>query len=406
MSFNVNYKENDSYNDKMVIRISVARQMNPKREDRFGHYIYWKNYKNGKENKCNFSSFGLNHKNNSKVIPGFNDIATIAPWMIPWFKDKSIPYTHTVQSNYKVDWICPNCGAEIRNRSISNFYNYGKVICPNCSDGISYPERFIANLLNKCDVNFKFHHCFEWSNRRFYDFYIPSFNMIIETHGKQHYTNTWSSYVDSKTSISIQDNDKYKEKLAKENGILNYIVLDCSQSDCDYIRNSIMSSILPDFINFDNIDWENIGKKSLTSVFIQVINCIKDGLTKQELMEKFKLSDYTIYRYVKRAKNIGMLKNDFSFSRKKATCSKQKKKRKILPTKDKGNNLLTKREVDVCSLAVQGYEFKEIANMLGVGYTTIVTHKKNAYKKLNISTKKELISLYQKSEYLQQTLKL
>lgn len=68
--------------------------------------------------------------------------------------------------------------------------------------------------------------------------------------------------------------------------------------------------------------------------------------------------------------------------------------------------MLTKREVDVCSLAVQGYEFKEIANMLGVGYTTIVTHKKNAYKKLNISTKKELISLYQKSEYLQQTLKL
>lgn len=311
MSFNVNYKEGDIYNDRVVTMISVSRQMNPRRKGRFGHYIYWKNLKNNTENRCNFSSFGMNNKRYNNVQVGVNDIATVAPWMVPWFKDKTVPYTHTVQSNHKVDWICPNCGAEIKNRTICNFYNYKKVICPNCSDGISYGERFLSNLLNVFKIKFDTQKSFNWSEGKIYDFYIPEFDMIVETHGKQHYTNTWSAYVDSKSNISIQDNDKYKKRLAIKNNIKNYVVIDCTMSDFDYVKNSIMSSVLVEFLDFSNVYWEEIEKKSLRSVFSNVIDFLNSGGSKSDAAIMFHISEHTVYEYLKRAKKIGLL-NSYS----------------------------------------------------------------------------------------------
>ena len=48
--------------------------------------------------------------------------------------------------------------------------------------------------------------------------------------------------------------------------------------------------------------------------------------------------------------------------------------------------LLTKREVDVMVLIVQGFINKEIADRLNIGLTTVVTHRKNVMEKLGIKS--------------------
>lgn len=405
MTFNVNYKNGDVYNDKVVTGISVTRRMKPKREDRFGHYVYWKNYKKCTEGKCNFSSFGLNNSAYRKVKQGINDIATVAPWMVSWFKDSAVPYTHAVTSKHKVDWICPYCGAEIKNRPIVNFYYYKKVICPNCSDGMSYPERFLSNLFTSCNIDFQFHKHFSWSNGREYDFYIEPLNMIIETHGKQHYTNTWSVWVDQKQSMSIKDIDELKEMLAKNNNIQHYVVLNCSESNHEYISQSILSSILVNFYDFSNVDWRDIGIKSLKSIFMNIVDSYNAGHSQEETLKMFKVSSYTYYRYIKKAKALDLL--DKNITPPKIKANKRTYKNTIksgertISTECMG---LTKREIEVCALAVREKEFKEIGQIIGVAYTTVVEHKKNAYKKLSVHTKRELIDLYQSDANLRNIL--
>ena len=44
--------------------------------------------------------------------------------------------------------------------------------------------------------------------------------------------------------------------------------------------------------------------------------------------------------------------------------------------------ILSDREIEVMSLIVQGYINKEIANRLGIGLTTVFTHRKNIMEKL------------------------
>lgn len=402
MSFYVNYKDGDIYNDKVVTRVFVTRQMNPHRKDRLGHYVCWKDITKELEGKCTLHLFGLNHHKHRNVQQGVNDIATVAPWMIPWFKDPNVPYTHTVTSKHKVDFICPYCGMEVKNKIISNVCHYNKVVCPNCGDGISYPERFLSNLLTICGVDFEFHKIFLWSNGREYDFYIKPLNMIIETHGKQHYTNTWSSGADKKYAMPIQDNDVYKEELASAHGIKHYVILDCQKSDYMYIENSIKSSILVDYFDFSNIDWRDIGVKSSKSIFMNVIESYLAGICREDTIDMFKISDYTYHRYLRKAKKLGLIDRIIRQPRKitstKTTAIGRQREGRV------NSNELTPREIQVCSLAVQDLEFKEIAQILGVAYTTVVTYKENSYKKLNVHNKKELIQLYNSSETLKNLL--
>ena len=44
-----------------------------------------------------------------KVVKGYNDIATTAPWMIKYFSNKDDAYKYTMKSSNKVLTKCPNC---------------------------------------------------------------------------------------------------------------------------------------------------------------------------------------------------------------------------------------------------------------------------------------------------------
>ena len=53
-----------------------------------------------------------------------------------------------------------------------------------------------------------------------------------------------------KTLIEEQINDSFKEKLAKDNGIEKYIVINCKESDLSYIKNNVLNSELSKIFDF------------------------------------------------------------------------------------------------------------------------------------------------------------
>ena len=158
---------------------------------------------------------------------------------------------YSLKSGKKIKVVCPKCGMEYTIK-VCHFVEIG-CKCPKCSDGISYPNKYMYCVVEQLVDKFSTEKKFEWSNGKKYDFYIKELNCIIEAHGRQHYEDcSWS------TAKEQQKNDKYKYELAKINGIENYIVIDCRISTHDFIKNSILNNkdFLALFPNIEDINWD------------------------------------------------------------------------------------------------------------------------------------------------------
>ncbi|NLW78940.1 MAG: helix-turn-helix transcriptional regulator [Ruminococcaceae bacterium] len=55
---------------------------------------------------------------------------------------------------------------------------------------------------------------------------------------------------------------------------------------------------------------------------------------------------------------------------------------------------LTQREHDVFELLIKGKKMREIADELGIKYSTVNTHQKSVYKKLGVTSRVECILRY------------
>lgn len=197
---------------------------------------------------------------NHKSKPGYNDIPTTDPWMIPFFKDDEEASKYCAGSNTKIYPRCPTCGkTHDKKVSIALLKAHNGFRCKYCSDKIPYSEKIIINLLDQLHVRY-YHEAghqilpFDCKDRR-YDFYLPDYSCIIETHGIQHYQDAnFNGYLVKAKNVQLIDLEK--ENIAKPY-IQNYIVLDCRKSDIDYIKESVFNSKLPALLHFsiDEINW-------------------------------------------------------------------------------------------------------------------------------------------------------
>lgn len=91
-------------------------------------------------NRCPYCS-------NKKVLEGYNDIATVAPWMLlEWNYEKNVgisPQKLTPGSEKRVWWICAKCNAEWK--SIVYTRKAGQSGCPNCAREAGIEKKLIAN---------------------------------------------------------------------------------------------------------------------------------------------------------------------------------------------------------------------------------------------------------------------
>lgn len=191
------------------------------------------------------------------VLPGYNDIVTVAPWMIKYFPNgEEDAKLYTPCSNKKVTVICPDCGRR-KKIIIGNIYKRHGISCV-CGDKMSYPNKYLFSFFEQLDANFTPEKTFDWSENRRYDDYIILPNgetLICENHGGFHYFE--NNYKISKITLEEQQEiDRIKQELALNNGITYYVQLDCRYSDKDWIKKSIENSILAELFDLSKVDFD------------------------------------------------------------------------------------------------------------------------------------------------------
>lgn len=241
---------------------------------------------------------------------GVTDMWTTHPELAKNLKNKSDGYKYSYQSNAKVDWICPICHNEILQKQISNVSTHG-LFCNQCSDGNSYPNKFISSFLNYFNINFLTEKIFDWSKNlvddpicknKYYDFYIPDYNIVVEANGAQHYIKPIGG---TRTLQDEQLNDSLKRNLAISNG-LGFYAIDCRKSDCNFILKNLSDSGLLSLLNIDctDKDLSIIAENAEKSYIVECYKLWKDGKSIEYLCDCFKKSNNTIKSYIQKGINI------------------------------------------------------------------------------------------------------
>lgn len=242
-----------------------------------------------------------------KVVVGVNDIPTTAPWMVDYFQggyEEASLYTSG--SSAEIFFKCPYCNKIKETATKISVLSSNKRLNCSCMDYISYPEKFMRNFLADNNIDYMYQigkNHFSWCKKYIYDFYIPSHNLIIETHGAQHYDKAFRKI----TVEEQKEIDKEKQSLAEENGFI-YMCIDCKKSDSDYIYQNIKNSQLMLLLKIDetNIDIKELDSKCRKNILKEICAYYNQNIVMpQELADKYKLDITTIYKYLHIGTKIG-----------------------------------------------------------------------------------------------------
>lgn len=200
------------------------------------------------------------------AVLGINTIWDTDRWMCDLGVSEEDAKKHTRGSNKKIRTVCRDCGSK-KTMTPNYIYKYKSINCI-CSDGTSYPEKFMMGVLKQLNIEFETQYSPKWIKPKRYDFYIHASNLIIETHGIQHFE-------ESPRGRSLKEeleNDRVKKELALANGIEHYIVIDCRYSDMEYIKSNILNSELNEIFDLSQIDWGECEKFALKSFSLEIWN--------------------------------------------------------------------------------------------------------------------------------------
>ena len=312
-----------------------------------------------------------------KVLKGYNDIATTHPHLCPYFVNQEDVYKYTAGSNEKVLLKCPDCGYQKEMR-INTLHRYG-FGCNKCSDGTSYPEKFMVNILSQLNIKFITqlnHTTFVWCDKYFYDFYLPDFNIIIETHGLQHYRNAFQTYKET------HENDLIKYDIAVLNSFeanRNYFVVDSRESTLDWMKEHIIET-LGHLFDFSNVDWEKADLECQKSHMILACQLKKENpnLSTKEITELIKKEigiEYghdTISSWLNRGNKLGLCHYNGK--------EEQKKGNKKMRGKNSPNAKKVKQK-DLNGNIIKIWDYvKQISEELGYSYSTLMLHLSGAQK--------------------------
>lgn len=282
----------------------------------------------GKENEVRYSDYkrrmplrcgdyvcsACSCKNNNRKTKLEDSIYRKNKWMMDYIVNDEDAKLLSFGSNKNVDMKCPICGYEKRTAPVKLYYL--GFCCPNCNkDGFSYPEKIVGFVLKSKNIKYikeLSSKDFKWCSKYRYDFFIPSINCIIETHGIQHYKQTSGNF--KRSFREEQENDKIKRELALSNGIKNYIELNCSKSEVKWIKNSIRNSELPRLLNLkeEDVDWVECDAHSRGNLYIEVIKMIKEGFDFEHISNTFNVTKRCVYKYRERYERT----NNVSLNRK------------------------------------------------------------------------------------------
>ena len=155
---------------------------------------YWFKCLEHPEHKSELKSIGSLTSGRQSTISCLQckSIKVTNPELVHYFVNEDDAIKYTALSTQYALMKCPDCGFE-QSKEISKLINK-KFVCTICGNrGMSYPEKLMFALLTQLNLYFKKEltkKIFDWCGDYRYDFYLFATNVIIGTHGNQHYVDS------------------------------------------------------------------------------------------------------------------------------------------------------------------------------------------------------------------------
>ena len=305
---------------------------------------------------------------NRKVMLGINTIWDTDKYLVTDYGlEEEFAKTHTIGTGEKGKFTCKCCGRKkyLEIRTVKKRNSIGCI----CGDGVSYPEKFMYSVLSQLNIKFETQYSPEWLNsKQKYDFYLSDYNTIIETHGEQHYKDSNRG----RTLQEEQENDRIKEELALNNGIKNYIVIDCRKSEINWIKEQILNSDLVKLFDLSTVNWDKCNEFALKNLVKEVCDYWHEhreingeDITTKDVSKIFGLNKSTIRNYFKKGKQLGWCNYN------------PKEESKLIKYKTGGNN---KKSVYCIELNKTFQSLTEASNYCKVSKTCICEYLKGKQK--------------------------
>lgn len=281
------FREPSKENRKMCgVQCSICKYVTPKTESEIGRS-------------------GCPVCDNKVIVKAINDLWTTHSELAQLLKNPQDGYKYCSGSNIKLEWSCPICGEVIIESP--NHVSTNGLVCKIHNGTTSYPNRFFYFLLKQLNIEYESEKRFEWSNGRIYDIYIPSINTIIEAHGIQHYEQTGFAV----TLAEQQEIDKYKHDMAIKNGIINYIEVDCRESNREYISRNILNSKISELFDLKDVNWDEVDINASSDVLEQFCTMWNNGIHDlNKIGEKVGYKPNSLYSYMRKARDLSLIEYD------------------------------------------------------------------------------------------------
>lgn len=202
-------------------------------------------------------------------------------------------YNISCFSHKKFYFKCLECGI-VSNKKISlDFATLQGYPCQYCSDGFSIPNKFMSNLLNQLNINFKSEYSpYYFRKNQHVDFLLTDYNIIIEmdgnygNHTKEY--DYWRDFLNMKYGgyktirIDLTDDKMYKKDLF------------------NYIKEQIIKSELSNLFNLNNINWDCIWIMCQKSNTVRAWELWNNGIySTSEISKILNVHQSTAIRYLK-----------------------------------------------------------------------------------------------------------
>lgn len=255
--------------------------------------------------------------NGHQTLRGYNDLWTTRPDVAKLLFNPEDGFKYKEFSSKHLDFKCPCCNNKINNILLSQVSTSG-LSCPKCGKGISYPNKFMFNLLKELNIDFEKEKLFTWckyydiyKNKEtigYYDFVIESMKLIIEMDSSLGHGN----YVFGMSNLTIEETkfrDFMKDKLAQENGY-KIIRIICPYNSNDnrfnVCKQSVIDSKLYSLFDFSQINWGKIKVNSEGNIMKNILNLYNTGVTTKEIANKLKIHQSSVINYLHRASELNI----------------------------------------------------------------------------------------------------
>lgn len=238
-----------------------------------------------------------------------------------WSNNNSFsPFEIRYGSSKKILLICQTCNTEITTTP-KKFIRYG-CTCHKCSDGLSYPNKLMYNVLEQVKIKFETEKIFPWCKYYFngkyrtgkYDFYFELNNnkYIVEMDGEFHIRDNKMNGRSRRESKFI---DNEKDKLANQHGI-KIIRIDSVKSDLNYIKSNILKSDLNLILNLNNINWKDCEIYAINSLVKKVCDLWNSGIHNTLIISNIlNIHKSTVLKYLKKGTQLKLCNYDVKIAR-------------------------------------------------------------------------------------------